>query len=146
MIRKRIKRVETGAVVKREFGRPRACEEELSGFLLAGNRKPIAAASPVLCTTEHSASATISSVRPYNALEGFDLVHSHVFLRIHSSSSNSLAELRFPGSHCNIFCIKRRKIALSCPSRVVSLSSSIIRSCNGIPAQKSPRGSDIVSG
>jgi hypothetical protein len=59
-------------------------------------------------------------------------------MSIHSSSANSLAELRFCGSYCSIFRIKRRKHSLSLPSRVVSLSSSGLGSGRGIPAQNSP--------
>jgi hypothetical protein len=59
-------------------------------------------------------------------------------ISIHSSSANSLAELRFCGSHCSIFRIKRRKHSLSLPSRVVSLSSSGLGSGRGILAQNSP--------
>jgi hypothetical protein len=58
-------------------------------------------------------------------------------MSIHSSSANSLAELRFCGSHCSIFRIKRRKHSLSLPSRFVSLSSSGLGSGRGIPAQNS---------
>lgn len=65
-----------------------------------------------------------------------------VCLRIHSSSASSPAELRFSGSHCSIFRMKRRKHSLSSflssSSRVVSLRSSGIDSGIGIPTQKSP--------
>lgn len=79
-------------------------------------------------------------------LVGFDsLMHPYNCPCVHLSSPNSLAELRLSGSHCSIFRIRRRKSTLSCSSRVVSLFSSGVRSCNEIPAQKSPTESDVVS-
>lgn len=65
--------------------------------------------------------------------------HVEVCLRTHWSSRSSLAELRLSGSHCSIFFISRRKHSLSCPSRLVSLSSSDLGPSSGIPAEKSPR-------
>lgn len=59
---------------------------------------------------------------------------------IQSSSANSLAELRLPGSHCSIFRIRRKNASLSLSSlRVVSLSSSGKWSFNKSLLRKSPR-------
>jgi hypothetical protein len=67
-----------------------------------------------------------------------------VCMSIHSSSANSLAELRFSGSYCSIFRIKRKKHSLSSPSRDVSLSSSGAGSGMGIPAQNSPSNASLI--
>lgn len=69
--------------------------------------------------------------------------HSHlVFLRIHSSSAKSQAELRFSGSHCNIFRMKRRNSSRSSlsssPFSTVSRSCKVLVAGKGIPAENSP--------
>ena len=78
----------------------------------------------------------------------FDLTHVVCF-KIHSSSANSRAELRLPGSHWSILRMKRRNNSLSSllssPCRDVSRSSSIVEQGMGIPAEKTPLRSAIVS-
>ena len=69
---------------------------------------------------------------------GREVIYRPICLRIHSSSASSFAELRFSGSHCNILRIIRRNLSLSSPSRVVSLCSSGVRSCNKAASRNSP--------
>ena len=73
-----------------------------------------------------------------------------VCFKIHSSSANSRAELRFSGSHWSILRMKRRKHArsslLSSPLREVSRSSSVLRRGIGMPAEKTPLEAHRQSG
>lgn len=69
---------------------------------------------------------------------GQEVIYNPISLRIHSFSASSFAELRFSGSHCSILCIIRRKLSLSSPSRVVSLCSSGVISCNKAVSRNSP--------
>lgn len=71
------------------------------------------------------------------SFKALSLQHARLYvvcLSIHSSFAKSLAELRFSGSHCSIFRIKRRKQSLSSLVRDVSLSSSDLDSGMEIPA------------
>lgn len=74
------------------------------------------------------------------------LMHIYIWLCIHSSSACSLAELRFPGSHCSILRMNRKEASLSTlPSRVVSLSSSGARPVKLSGVRKPPTVT-VVSG